>query len=220
VKNRVYDYPSQRARQGEKPGYAFEQHFKDCDVERQSVRGANTDRYVTGLSRGRSTRENNLPAAKRRCRGPTLVFSTRVELSSPSKLQFYFFFGDFYRIHQLTIIMASSTPARLRSLYRSLLRELPPRPVLASPRAVTHQQLRDHFRPESSSTFPHHEPSAAVSQAEQYLAYLRSQRVYVELLERYNPGMNMDDEERVRLTARRVGMDLPVEFIPSERGKK
>lgn len=36
--------------------------------------------------------------------------------------------------------------------------------------------------------------------------------MYVSLLERYNPGMNMDEEERVRLTARRVGMDLPQEY--------
>jgi hypothetical protein len=31
-------------------------------------------------------------------------------------------------------------------------------------------------------------------------------------VERYNPGMNLDEEERVRLTARRVGMEMPVEF--------
>ena len=36
--------------------------------------------------------------------------------------------------------------------------------------------------------------------------------MYATLLERYNPGMNMDEEERVKLTARRVGMDLPEEF--------
>jgi len=30
-------------------------------------------------------------------------------------------------------------------------------------------------------------------------------------VERYNPGMDMSDEERVRLSARRVGMNLPVE---------
>lgn len=36
--------------------------------------------------------------------------------------------------------------------------------------------------------------------------------MYATLVERYNPGMNMDEEERVRLTARRVGMDLPEEF--------
>ena len=35
--------------------------------------------------------------------------------------------------------------------------------------------------------------------------------MYAMLLERYNPGMEMGDEERVRLTARRVGMDLPAE---------
>lgn len=40
--------------------------------------------------------------------------------------------------------------------------------------------------------------------------------MYATLLERYNPGMNMEEEERVRLTARRVGMDLPEEyFVPS-----
>jgi hypothetical protein len=36
--------------------------------------------------------------------------------------------------------------------------------------------------------------------------------MYATLLERYNPGMNMEEEERVKLTARRVGMELPVEF--------
>jgi hypothetical protein len=39
--------------------------------------------------------------------------------------------------------------------------------------------------------------------------YARAQRTYSELLERYNPGMNMEEEERIRLTARRVGFDLP-----------
>jgi ATP synthase assembly factor FMC1 len=36
--------------------------------------------------------------------------------------------------------------------------------------------------------------------------------MYATLVERYNPGMNMDEEERVKLTARKVGMDLPVEY--------
>lgn len=36
--------------------------------------------------------------------------------------------------------------------------------------------------------------------------------MYATLVERYNPGMNMNEEERIRLTARRVGMDLPEEF--------
>jgi len=29
---------------------------------------------------------------------------------------------------------------------------------------------------------------------------------------RYNPGMNMTEEEKQRLTARRVGMEMPVEY--------
>lgn len=43
------------------------------------------------------------------------------------------------------------------------------------------------------------------------MQYVQNQRLYTTLVERYNPGMNMDDEERVRLTARRVGMELPIE---------
>lgn len=43
--------------------------------------------------------------------------------------------------------------------------------------------------------------------------------MYATLLERYNPGMNMDEEERVRLTARRVGMDLPEEFSYAGSGE-
>lgn len=101
--------------------------------------------------------------------------------------------------------MSSSTAPRLRALYRSFLRELPPRPILSKTPSPLHQRLREHFRPEKA-------PEQAVAQAEQYLAYIRAQRTYVTLLERYNPGMGMDEEERVRLTARRVGMNLPVEF--------
>ncbi|KAG9671402.1 hypothetical protein KCU99_g10028, partial [Aureobasidium melanogenum] len=52
-----------------------------------------------------------------------------------------------------------------------------------------------------------------VQEAEQLAQYLKAQRTYVTLVERYNPGMNMNEEERVRLTARRVGMDLPVDYV-------
>ncbi|KAI4859171.1 hypothetical protein F4820DRAFT_440619 [Hypoxylon rubiginosum] len=96
---------------------------------------------------------------------------------------------------------------QLRSLYRSLLRELPPKPLSSSTRTRSpiHQRLRQSF-----SGDPTHDQ--AVAQADQLLQYLKAQRQYVTLLERYNPGMGMDEEERVRLTARRVGMDLPVEY--------
>ncbi|KAI0593599.1 hypothetical protein F4775DRAFT_577401 [Biscogniauxia sp. FL1348] len=101
---------------------------------------------------------------------------------------------------------------KIRSLYRSLLRELPPRPLATSNApSPLHQRLRQSFSHDA-------EHEHAVAQADQLLQYLRAQRQYTTLIERYNPGMNMDEEERVRLTARRVGMDLPVEY--SRDGKQ
>jgi ATP synthase assembly factor FMC1 len=134
--------------------------------------------------------------------------------------------------------MASASPAttaKLRALYRALLRELPPRPVLASPRAPLHQRLRDSFAATAQSESASASASAStgatttttatssssatttgadpkeIARAEQYLAYLRAQRMYSTLLERYNPGMDVSEEERVRLSARRVGLDMPDE---------
>lgn len=94
----------------------------------------------------------------------------------------------------------SRSPAQLRSLYRAILRELPPRPILKAPRSPLHNQLRTSFAADTT-----HTPAVA----EQFVAYLQSQRQYATLVERYNPGMDMSDAERVRLSARRVGMDLP-----------
>ncbi|KAF4781420.1 FMC1 protein family [Colletotrichum scovillei] len=106
-----------------------------------------------------------------------------------------------------------TTVPHLRSLYRSLLRELPPRPVLARERSAIHNRLRTSFAAAPVAAKQDSSRAAAdAAEAEQFAAYLRAQRTYVTLLERYNPGMNMDEEERVRLTARRVGMDLPKEF--------
>jgi len=47
---------------------------------------------------------------------------------------------------------------------------------------------------------------------DQAVQYLKAQRVYGALLERYNPGADMSNEDRVRLTARKVGMDMPEEW--------
>lgn len=41
------------------------------------------------------------------------------------------------------------------------------------------------------------------------LQYLKAQRTYKLLLDRYNPGATMEDDERIRLSARRVGLALP-----------
>lgn len=50
---------------------------------------------------------------------------------------------------------------------------------------------------------------------------MEAQRTYLALIERYNPGMGMSEEERVRLSARRIGMELPVEYErEGEKGGK
>ncbi|KAJ5308794.1 hypothetical protein PENANT_c013G03316 [Penicillium antarcticum] len=114
---------------------------------------------------------------------------------------------------------------QIRATYRALLRELPKR-TLNTPSPI-HQSLRKIFRSEpnatttttststSSSVLPFSTPKTPeeitlrVQEAEQLAQYARAQRSYCELLERYNPGMSMDEEEKIRLTARRVGFDLP-----------
>ena len=101
-------------------------------------------------------------------------------------------------------------PSHLRSLYRSLLRELPHR-NLSAPRSPLHTRIRSSLSSPSQSISPH-AATHNLEAMQQHVLYLRSQRLYATLLERYNPGMSMDEEERVRLSARRVGMDLPEEF--------
>lgn len=96
-----------------------------------------------------------------------------------------------------------NNPTKLRSIYRSFLRELPSRPLSEKSRTPLQLRIRETIASKSNTPIEH---------ADQFLQYVKAQRMYATLLERYNPGMNMDEEERVRLTARRVGMDLPEEF--------
>ncbi|KAK3080293.1 hypothetical protein LTS18_002628 [Coniosporium uncinatum] len=121
--------------------------------------------------------------------------------------------------------MATSqhSPA-LRSLYRRLLRELPSKAQTTTTRGhsqfTTRSPLQTHirnaFHPDSYASRALSTSNKSVEtqlqEAEQYIQYVQAQRLYATLVERYNPGMNMNDEERVRLSARRVGMNLPVEF--------
>jgi len=114
--------------------------------------------------------------------------------------------------------MAAQAP-QLRSLYRRFLREMPTRipSILANPSPVQ-KHIRTDIATQSSADSPSlaHQlqtksAESRLQEAEQILQFVQQQRLYSTLVERYNPGMNMDEEERVRLTARRVGMELPVE---------
>ncbi|KAJ5219262.1 uncharacterized protein N7498_001361 [Penicillium cinerascens] len=92
-----------------------------------------------------------------------------------------------------------------------------------------HQRIRAVFRSEQepttsdSTALPFSLPKTdeeralRIQEADQLAQYARAQRTYSALLERYNPGMSLDEEEKVRLTARRVGMDLPELY--GEEGK-
>ena len=101
---------------------------------------------------------------------------------------------------------ATVAPRELIHLYRSFIRELPARGLRSSP---TRLRIRDAIK---------NDKVTGMAKADQYLTYIKAQRMYATLLERYNPGMNMEEEERVKLTARRVGMELPLEY--EEDGKK
>ncbi|OAX81191.1 hypothetical protein ACJ72_04471 [Emergomyces africanus] len=115
--------------------------------------------------------------------------------------------------------MTSRVPSQARALYRSILRELPRRP-LSSPSPLA-TRIRTHLLSQPSSESKPSKRSqiaqAQIDEAEQFTQYLRAQREYITLLERYNPGADMEDEERVRLTARRLGMELPIEVQGSKR---
>lgn len=93
-----------------------------------------------------------------------------------------------------------------------MLRELPHRP-LSTPSPIQ-RRIRTSI---STATSSPESTALQVEQAEQYIQFMKAQRMYATLLERYNPGMSMDEEERVRLTARRVGMELPEEWRSGQK---
>ncbi|KAI9807019.1 MAG: hypothetical protein M1825_005736 [Sarcosagium campestre] len=93
------------------------------------------------------------------------------------------------------------------SLYRSFLRELPIRPLSAP--SPLRQRLRSSFADGATTTTASAPQSRRLEEAQQMLTYVRAQRSYISLLERYNPGMTMGEEERLEATARRVGMQMP-----------
>ncbi|KAK5091928.1 hypothetical protein LTR70_003025 [Exophiala xenobiotica] len=103
--------------------------------------------------------------------------------------------------------------AYARSLYRAILRELPARSI-KQPASPLRASIRNHFQaPQNlASTASPEYALARRQEMEQAVQYLKAQRTYGALLERYNPGADMTEEDRVRLTARRVGMDMPEEW--------
>lgn len=113
----------------------------------------------------------------------------------------------------------SAHATQARSIYRRILRELPARtPSLLANPSPMQKHIRADFTTATateSQSLQHQSSKPAqrrIGEAEEFIKYLAGQRMYTTLVERYNPGMNMTQEDRVRLTARRVGMDLPLDM--------
>ncbi|KAI0637863.1 hypothetical protein C8Q77DRAFT_1153565 [Trametes polyzona] len=98
--------------------------------------------------------------------------------------------------------------AQHRSAYRALVREVnrasiysrPARPKTVS--AHIRSIFEDPQSSKDSARFLHDMRNAAT--------FMRSQRMHKTLLERYNPLLGISTEERVKKTAHRVGLDMPV----------
>lgn len=112
--------------------------------------------------------------------------------------------------------------AHARSLYRAIMRELPQsaRTSIKSSPSPLRTSIRNHFVNNPAASRSPEAHLARRQETEQAIQYLKAQRTYGTLLERYNPGADMSEEDRVRLTARKVGMDMPEEWYGSgEAGK-
>jgi len=96
------------------------------------------------------------------------------------------------------------TPMSTKRAYRAILREIYKASI--SPRSTrsrtTAANLRLVLESTKSSDFDHN--------TQNVVTFLRSQRMYKTLLDRYNPLVDLTDEERIEATARRVGLNMPV----------
>ncbi|KZO95638.1 hypothetical protein CALVIDRAFT_538034 [Calocera viscosa TUFC12733] len=101
------------------------------------------------------------------------------------------------------------------SLYRSLLREL--RKSAVTPRPSRSKAIISHLR--LLFTSESLTPQEREKDAQNTLTFLRSQRTHKDLLQRYNPLSDLTPEERVRATARRVGLDTPVEHVEPSKAE-
>ncbi|WWC95270.1 hypothetical protein V866_002129 [Kwoniella sp. B9012] len=99
----------------------------------------------------------------------------------------------------------SSTP--ITHLYRSLLREI----RLASKQslATRNPTVSQHVRTIVDTTSDQQALQRTLLETRDFL---RSSRIHAELLKRYNPIHGMSEEARIKATARRVGLDTPLEF--------
>ncbi|KAF9780102.1 hypothetical protein BJ322DRAFT_310750 [Thelephora terrestris] len=97
--------------------------------------------------------------------------------------------------------------AEVVRLYRHFLREVGKSSLV--PRPQRNKALARHYR--ALFEQPRDGPNAVAlsCEFENAVKFLRHQREYKTLLERYNPLIDLTGEERIEATARRVGLNMP-----------
>ncbi|KAK6459429.1 uncharacterized protein RJT20DRAFT_16132 [Scheffersomyces xylosifermentans] len=66
-----------------------------------------------------------------------------------------------------------------------------------------------HFEEVSASAKDALDEKYKLNNLSNVITFLNSQREYTELLERYNPGLTMKQDDKVKRTAHRVGLEVP-----------
>ncbi|KAG7097025.1 hypothetical protein E1B28_004418 [Marasmius oreades] len=87
-------------------------------------------------------------------------------------------------------------------LYRGILREF--RRAATQPGQIN-RRLISKFRALAAQS----QSDSAIQDLQNSVLFLKSQREYTTLLERYNPLIDLTAEERIEATARRVGLNMP-----------
>ncbi|KAI1792856.1 hypothetical protein LXA43DRAFT_972208 [Ganoderma leucocontextum] len=94
------------------------------------------------------------------------------------------------------------------SAYRAIVREV--NRASATARATRPKVVSQHVR----AIFENHREDGDVNKfyhdMHNAAMFMHSQRIHKELMERYNPLHGLSTEERVKKTANRVGLDMPI----------
>lgn len=98
------------------------------------------------------------------------------------------------------------------STYRQLLREIRQQYTKVAKHNTFEQELKTTFR-EHRQVADQTRLAELKENAENTLLFLRSTRQHKELLARYNPAL-MEQSKRIKLSANRVGLNLPNQYDP------
>jgi len=103
-------------------------------------------------------------------------------------------------------LLCMATSTEVRHAYRAILRELYKASI--SPRSTRSRTTASNVRAVLVSTKS--QSSDLNNTTQNVITFLRSQRMYKTLLDRYNPLIDLTAEERIEATARRVGLNMPL----------